>query len=89
MTTVGTAHGSLADGSLGRASSVDRLSLRAMRCRYGTLSGSDLALEAELGTARTLQPGEMPLPSRPRPSFRRRQQTIHKDIGSKAASSNS
>ena len=63
----------------------DRQKMRVMRWRNGTLSGSDLANEPGLGGARTYQPREMPLPTKPRPGLRR----MHQEINSEAASSGS
>ena len=45
----------------------DRPNMRVMRWRNGTLSGSDLAKEPGLGISRTYRPGEMPMPSKPKP----------------------
>ena len=56
-----------------------------MRWRNGALSGSDLANEPGLGSSRTYQPGEMPLPSKPKPGLTRR----HPELNSEAASSGS
>ena len=42
---------------------LDRPNMRVMRWRNGALSGSDLANEPGLGSSRTYQPGEMPMPS--------------------------
>ena len=50
---------------------LDRPNMRVMRWRNGALSGSDLANEPGLGSSRTYQPGEMPLPSKPKPGLRR------------------
>ena len=57
--------------------------MRVMRWRNGALSGSDLANEPGLGSSRTYQPGEMPLPTKTRPGLRR----IHQEMNSKSASS--
>ena len=46
---------------------LDRPNMRVMRWRNGALSGSDLANEPGLGSSRTYQPGEMPMPSKPKP----------------------
>ena len=54
-----------------------------MRLRNGALSGSDLANEPGLVSSRTYQPGEMPLPTKPRPAMRR----MHQEMNSEAASS--
>ena len=56
-----------------------------MRWRNGDLSRSDLANEPGLGSSRTYQPGEMPLPSKPRPGLRR----MHQEMNTEAASSSS
>ena len=50
---------------------LDRSNMRMMRWRNGALSGSDLANEPGLGSSRTYQPGEMPLPIKPKPGLRR------------------
>ena len=44
---------------------LDPPNLRVMRWRNGALSGSDLANEPGLGSSRTYQPGEKPLPTKP------------------------
>ena len=59
--------------------------MRVMRWRNGALSGSDLANEPGLGSSRTYQPGEMPLPTKPKPGLRR----MHQEMNSEAASSSS
>ena len=64
---------------------LDRPNMRVMRWRNGALSGSDLANEPGLGSSRTYQPGEMPLPSTPKPGLRR----MHQEMNSEAASSSS
>ena len=64
---------------------LDRPKMRVMRWRNGALSGSDLANEPGLGSSRTYQPGEMPLPSKPKPGLRR----MHQEMNSEAASSSS
>ena len=53
---------------------LDRPNMRVMRWRNEALSGSDLANEYGLGSSRTCQPGEMPLPTKPRPGLRRMHQ---------------
>ena len=58
---------------------------RVMRWRNGALSGSDLASEPGLGSSRTYQPGEMPMPSKPKPGLTR----MHQEMNSEAASSGS
>ena len=62
---------------------LDRPNMRVMRWRNGALSGSDLANEPGLGSSRTYQPGEMPMPSRPKPGLTR----MHQEMNSEAASS--
>ena len=47
---------------------LDRPNMSVMRWRNGALSGSDLANEPGLGSSRTYQPGEMPMPSKPKPN---------------------
>ena len=64
---------------------LDRPNMRVMRWRNGKLSGSDLANEPGLRSSRTYQPGEMPLPSKPKPGLRR----MHQEMNSEAASSSS
>ena len=64
---------------------IDRPNMRVMRWRNGALSGSDLANEPGLGSSRTYKPGEMPLPTNPRPGPRR----MHQEMTSEAASSSS
>ena len=64
---------------------LDRPNMRVMRWRNGALSGSDLANEPGLGSSRTYQPGEMPLPSKPKAGLRR----MHQAMNSEAASSSS
>ena len=59
--------------------------MRVMRWRNGALSGSDLANEPGLGNSRTYQPGEMPMPSKPKPGLTR----MHQEMNSDAASSGS
>ena len=63
----------------------DRPNMRVTRWRNGALSGSDLANEPGLGSSRTYQPGEMPLPSKPKPGLRR----MHQEMNSEAALSSS
>ena len=64
---------------------LDRPNMRVMRWRNGALSGSDLANEPRLGNSRTYQPGEMPLPSKPKLGLTR----MHREMNSEAASSGS
>ena len=64
---------------------LDRPNMRVMRWRNGALSGSDLANEPGLGSSRTYQPGEMPMPSKPKPGLTR----MHREMNSEAASSGS
>ena len=64
---------------------LDRSNMRVMRWRNGALSGSDLANEPGLGSSRTYQPGEMPMPSKPKPGLTR----MHREMNSEAASSGS
>ena len=59
--------------------------MRVIRWRNGALSGSDLANEPGLGSSRTYQPGEMPVPSKPKPGLTR----MHQEMNSEAASSGS
>ena len=69
----------------GEGGALDRPNMRAMRWRNGALSGSDLANEPGLGSSRTYQPGEMPLPTKPRHGLRR----MHQEMNSEAGSSSS
>ena len=64
---------------------LDRPNMRGMRWRNGALSGSDLANEPRLGSSRKYQPGEMPLPTKPKPGLRR----MHQEKNSEAVSSSS
>ena len=64
---------------------LDRPNMRVIRWRSGALSGSDLANEPGLGSSRTYQPGEMPMPSKPKPGLTR----MHQEMNSEAASSGS
>ena len=64
---------------------LDRPNMRVMRWRNGALSGSDLANEPGLGSSRTYQPGEMPMPSKPKPGLTR----THREMNSEATSSGS
>ena len=64
---------------------LDRPNMRVMRWRNGALSGSDLANEPGLGSSRTYQPGEMPMPSKPKPGLTK----MHQEMNSEAASSGS
>ena len=59
--------------------------MRVMRWRNGALSRSDLANKPGLGSSRTYQPGEIPLPTKPRPGLIR----MHQEMTSEAASSSS
>ena len=49
---------------------LERPNMRLMRGRNWALSGSDLANEPGMGSSRTYQPGEMPLPTKPRPRLK-------------------
>ena len=69
----------------GKRGVLDRPNERVMRWRNGALSGSELANEPGLGSSRTYQPGEMPLPTKPKPGLRR----MHQEMNSEAASSSS
>ena len=64
---------------------LNRPNMRVMRSKNGALSGSDLANEPGLGGSRTYQPGEMPMPSKPKPGLTR----MHQEMNSEAASSGS
>ena len=59
--------------------------MRVMRWKNGAVSGGELANEPGLGSSQTYQPGEMPLPTKPRPGLRR----MHQEMNSDAASSSS
>ena len=69
----------------GESGVLDRPNMRVMRWRNGAISGSDLANEPGLGTSRTYQPVEMPLPSKHKPRLRR----INQEMNSETASSSS
>ena len=56
-----------------------------MRWRNRALSGSDLVKDAGLGSSRTYQPGEMPMPSKPKLGLT----IMHQEMNSEAASSGS
>ena len=58
----------------GETELIDRPNMRVMRWRNGALLASELANEPGLGSSRTYQPGEMPLPTKPRPGLRRMHQ---------------
>ena len=64
---------------------LDRPNMRVMWLRNGALSGSDLPNEPGLGSSRTYQPGETPLPTKPRPGLR----MLHQEMNSEAVSSSS
>ena len=64
---------------------LDRPNMRVMRWRNGALSGSDLANEPGLGSSRTYQPSEKPMPSKPKPGLTR----MHQEMNGEAASSGS
>ena len=64
---------------------LNRSNMRVMRWRNGALSGSDLANEPVLGSSRAYQPGEMLLPTKPKPGLR----WMHQEMNSEAASSSS
>ena len=64
---------------------LDRPSLRVMRWRNGTLSGSDLASEPGLVSSRTYQPGEMPLLTQPRTGLRRMHQKMNRETASSSS----
>ena len=66
----------------GEGGVLDRLILRVMRWRNGALSGSDLANEPGLRSSRTYQPGERPLPSKPKPGLTRMYQEKHSEAAS-------
>ena len=64
---------------------LDRPNMRVMRWGSGALSGSDLGNEPGLGSSRTYQPGEMPMPFKPKPGLTRMDQ----EMNSEAVSSGS
>ena len=66
----------------GEGGVLDRPTMRVMRWRNGALSGSDLANEPGFGSSRAYQPGEMPLPSKPKPGLTR----MHQQMNIEAAS---
>ena len=55
---------------------LNRPNMRVLRWRNEALSESDLVNEPGLGSSRTYQPGEMPLPTKPRPGLRRMHQEL-------------
>ena len=69
----------------GQQGLLDRPNMGVMRWRNGALSGNDLSNEPGLRSSRTYQPGEMPLPTKPRPGLR----SMHQEMSSEAASSSS
>ena len=69
----------------GKRGVLDRPNMIVTRWRNWALSGSDLANEPGLGSSRTYQPGERPLPSKPKPGL----SILHQETNSEAASSNS
>ena len=56
-----------------------------MSWRNGALSGNDLADEPGLGSSRTYQPGEMPLPTKARPGLRRMHQVMNSEVASSSS----
>ena len=70
-------------GACGERGVIDRRNMKVMRWRNGALSGSHLVNEPGLGSSRTYQPGDMPLPTKPRPGLRR----MHQQMNNEAASS--
>ena len=75
----------LSMAAYGERGVIDGPNMRVMRWRNGALSGSDLANEPGLGSSRPYQPGEMPLPSKPKTKLRR----MHQEMNNEAASSSS
>ena len=69
----------------GERGKLDRSNMRVSRFLNGALSGNDLANEPGLVSSRTYQPGEMPLPNKPRSGLRR----MHQEMNNEAASSSS
>ena len=69
----------------GERAVLDRPNMRVLRWRNGALSGCDSANETGLGNSRTYQPGEKPLPTKPKPGLRR----MHQEMNSEDASSSS
>ena len=69
----------------GQQGVLDCPNMELMRWRNGALSESDLANEPGLGKSSIYQPGEMPLPTKPKPGLRRMSQ----EMSSEAASSSS
>ena len=61
---------------------LDRQNMRVMRWRNGALSGSDLANEPGLGSSRTYQPGDVLLPTKPKPGLRRMPQEMNSEAAS-------
>ena len=61
----------------GESGVLDRPNMRVMRWRNGALSWSDLANEPGLGSSRTYQPGEKPMPSKLKPGLTRMHQEMN------------
>ena len=61
---------------------LDCPNMRVMRWRNGALSGSELANEPGLGSSRNYQPGEMPLPAKPKPGLTRMLQEMNSEAAS-------
>ena len=61
---------------------LDRLNTRVMGWRNGALSRSDFANEPGLGSSRTYQLGEMPMPTKPKPGLMRMYQEMNSEADS-------
>ena len=61
---------------------LDRPNMRRMRWRNGALSGNDLANEPGLGSSRTYQLCEMPLPTKLNPGLWRMRQEMNSEVAS-------
>ena len=73
----------LSMATVGQQGVLDRPNIRKIMLINGALSGSDLANEPGMGSSRTYNPGEMPLPTMPRHALR----WIHQEIKSEVTSS--
>ena len=81
----GPPHGSPVDGSIWRKRSTRPPEHESDEVEKRGSLRSDLANEPGLGSSRTYQPGEMPMPSKPKPGLTR----MHREMNSEATSSGS
>ena len=85
INVLGMPHASLIDDRIWRTKSTRQPKHEGNELEKRALSGSDLANEPGLVGSRTYQPGEMLLPTKPRPGLRR----MHQKMNREAASSSS